>query len=148
MVGRTVENFRLSDQNGQGFDLYKNLDKKILLIFYPKDNSRVCTRQLDNYQKNIKLFEDNNIRIIGINIDKLDSHKDFCEKIGIEFPLLVDENKDISKLFGALNLLGMNKRKIILIGTDKKILFEENVSYLNYPTFEELLGKFEYLNIS
>ncbi|MGA7839182.1 MAG: peroxiredoxin family protein [Ignavibacteriaceae bacterium] len=147
MVGHAVENFRLSDQNGQSFDLYENLDKNILLIFYPKDNSRVCTRQLDNYQKNIELFENKNIRIIGINIDNLDSHKNFCEEIGIGFPLLVDENKDISRLFGALNLLGMNKRKIILIGTDKKILYEENVSYLNYPTSEDLLRKFEFLNI-
>jgi len=147
MVGHTVENFKLPDQNGQNFDLYENLDKNILLIFYPKDNSRVCTRQLDSYQKNIELFENKNIRIIGINIDNLDSHKNFCEEIGIGFPLLVDENKDISRLFGALNFLGMNKRKVILIGTDKKILYEENVSYLNYPTSEDLLRKFEFLNI-
>lgn len=147
MVGETAGNFKLKDQNGQEFELYKNLDKNILLIFYPKDNSRVCTRQLYNYQQNIKLFAEKNIRIIGINIDDIKSHKNFCDKIGIEFPVLVDEDKRISKLFGALNLLGSNKRKLILIRADKKILYEENVSYLNFPGAPELAKKFDNLII-
>lgn len=56
MVGQSVQNFILPDQNGNDFDLYKNLDKNILLVFYPKDNSPVCSRQLSDYYLNKKNF--------------------------------------------------------------------------------------------
>lgn len=147
MIGETAGNFILKDQYGKEFELYRNLDKNILLIFYPKDNSRVCSRQLHNYQENSRLFNDKNISPVGINIDNVDSHKKFCDEIGIEFPLLFDEDKSVSRNYGALNLFGINKRKLVLISSDRKIIFEENVSYLNYPAAEQLVGKFEYLNI-
>lgn len=146
MNSRTVENFKLKDQHGNEFDLYDNLGEKILLIFYPKDNSLVCSRQLAHYQENYGRFKSDNIKLIGINIDDLQSHRKFCDEKGISFPLLADKNKAVSRAFGALNILGMNKRKLVLIGTDKRILYEENVSYLNYPLAEELLEKFNNLN--
>ena len=46
MLNETAPNFRLKDQNGNEFELYNNLDQKVLLVFYPKDNSPVCTKQL------------------------------------------------------------------------------------------------------
>ena len=147
MVAETAHNFKLTDQNGNEFELYKNLDKNILLIFYPKDKSSVCSRQLKNYQLNNELFANKNVKLIGINIDNVESHKGFCEEIGINFPLLFDKSKAVSRMFKALNILGMNKRKLVLIGTDKKILFEENISYLSYPTAEQLVEKFDFLNI-
>ena len=57
MVGNIVENFILKDQNGNDFNLYENLYRIILLVFYPKDNSPVCTRQLTNYNLNKAEFE-------------------------------------------------------------------------------------------
>lgn len=146
MKGETADNFILKDQHGNEFELYGNLNERVLLIFYPRDNSRVCSRQLAHYQESIEQFRRNNIKLIGINIEDFESHRNFCENKGIKFPLLADGNKVISKAFGALNILGMNKRKLVLIGTDKKILFEENVSYLNFPLTEELLEKFNNLN--
>lgn len=146
-VGKEVENFRLKDQHGNIFDLYKNLDKKILLIFYPKDSSTVCSKQLSNYQLNKTRFQDKNIRVIGINIDTTESHRQFCEEINIDFPLLSDENKMISRRFGALNLLRFNKRKLVLIDTDKKIVLEKEVSYFSYPSADEIIRSAELLKI-
>jgi thioredoxin-dependent peroxiredoxin len=134
MEDNIVENFILKDQNGNNFDLYKNLDKKVLLVFYPKDNSTVCSMQLLNYYKNKKTFDDYNITVAGINTGSGESHSSFCSSLGIDIPLLSDENKDISRRFNALNLLGMNKRRLVLIGTDKKILYEKSsipVLYFN-----------------
>jgi len=142
VVGDIVENFILEDQNGNEFDLYQNLDKKILLIFYPKDNSTVCSKQLSNYQLNLKLFEENYCKPVGINIEDTRSHKKFCAEKGIEFPLLFDKNKIISKKLSALNFIGMNKRRLVLIGNNKEILFEENISYLDYPTSKEIITRF------
>ena len=130
-----VENFVLKDQNGKDFNLYENLDKKILLVFYPKDNSPVCSIQLTNYYENKKTFEDYDIKVVGINTGSGKSHTSFCNSLGIDMILLCDETKEVSRRFNALNLFGINKRKLVLIGTDKKILFEKSsVSILYFNT--------------
>lgn len=126
MKGDTVENFILKDQDGKDFNLYNNLDKNVLLVFYPKDNSPVCSVQLTNYFESKKTFEDYNIRAVGINTASAESHASFCNSLGIQMTMLCDEKKEISKRFNALNFLGINKRKLVLIGTDKKILFEKS----------------------
>jgi thioredoxin-dependent peroxiredoxin len=143
MIGEKVDNFRLKDQNGNSFDMYENLNKNILLVFYPKDNSRVCSKQLQNYQIREDLFAKKDIKVIGINIDDINSHKKFCEDKGIKLPLLFDERKAISRKFKALNLVGMNKRRMILIDKNKRIVLEQDVSYLNFPSAEEIVQKIE-----
>ena len=147
MVGEKVENFRLKDQDGNFFDLYENLDKNILIIFYPKDNSRVCSEQLKNYQLQKNLFLEKNIKVVGINIDNVESHRKFCDKIHISIPLLFDEKKKISRKFNALNFLGFNKRKMVLIDTSGKIVLEQDIQYLNFPLTEDILSKIGKLKI-
>lgn len=127
MVNKIAPNFALPDQYGNEFELYKNSDKRILLIFYPKDNSPVCTKQLVNYQLNIDRFERENIRVIGINTDTIESHISFCNSEGLNFPLLSDENEEVSKKYKALNLLRLNKRKLVLVDFDKRIIFSRSV---------------------
>lgn len=139
MVGQSVQNFILPDQNGNDFDLYKNLDKNILLVFYPKDNSPVCSRQLSDYYLNKKKFLDKNIKIVGINIGTKQQHQSFCASLKIDFPMLSDETMEISKNFNAINIFGMNKRKVVLIGIDKKILFEKSTLPIFYDNSEHLL---------
>ena len=147
MLGEKVENFALEDQNGKLFDLYENLDKYVLLVFYPKDNSKVCSKQLKNYQLQEKMFQEKKIKVVGINIDNVESHRKFCDKIHISIPLLFDEKKKISRKFNALNFLGFNKRKMVLIDTSCKIVLEEDIQYLNFPLTEEILSKIEKLKI-
>lgn len=139
MIGDVVENFVLKDQYGNKFDLYDNLNKKVLLIFYPKDNSPVCSRQMNDYTKNLNIFEENNISLIGINSDSEDKHLNFCNNLKITFPLLVDPNKQVIKKFNALTMLGTTKRKLVLIDTDRKILFEKNTLSLFYLDTTEIL---------
>ena len=140
MVGDEVDNFRLKDQYGNLFDLYENLERNILLVFYPKDNSRICSKQLQNYQIREELFLKKDIKVIGINIDSIKSHKSFCDVKEIRFPILYDENKVISRKFKALNLLGFNKRKLVLVNKNRKVSLERDLSYYNFPTAEELLS--------
>lgn len=145
MVGRKVDNFKLKDEKGRVFDLFENLDKKVLLVFYPKDNSPVCSRQLNDYTKNKDKFWDEGITIVGVNNDSALRHESFCENIGIDFPLLVDEDGAVSKKFDAVNFMGVTKRRLVLIGTDRKILFEKNifpVFYLNTDKIMRILAEF------
>jgi len=140
MIGEIVKDFSAIDQDGNKFRLYDILGKglKVLLIFYPRDNSPVCTKQLSDYQANKNYFAGRNIFLLGVNIAGGSSHKNFCTQSKIDFPILIDESKHISKQFNALNFLGSNKRKLILIGTDKKIVFERTVFALTYLSSDEI----------
>lgn len=120
-IGDTVENFQLFDQYNKKFDLYENLNTEVLLVFYPKDNSPVCTKQLVDYSLNQDELKKIGIKTVGINIEPPESHLNFCQNNKIEFPVLSDVDKKISTSYDALNILGQNKRKLVLIGKDKKV---------------------------
>lgn len=134
MINKTAPNFKLKDQNGIEFELYANLNQKVLLVFYPKDNSAVCTKQLNDYNRNLSELNALGMRVVGINIENAKSHTMFCENLKLNFILLSDVDKAVSRLYNAVNIFGINKRKIIFINTDKKILFEKSMLpfyYLN-----------------
>ena len=139
-VGDKVENFRLKDQFGNQFDLYENLDKNVLLVFYPKDNTLVCTTQLKNYSSNAGEWDKHDIKVIGINIDPIESHKSFCQNNSIDFPVLSDPDKNISKKFEALNLFGQNKRKLVFIDKNKKVKFIKSTLSFIYLNSSEIMN--------
>jgi thioredoxin-dependent peroxiredoxin len=139
-IGMEVENFQLNDQYNNKFDLYENLDKDVLLAFYPKDNTPVCTKQLIDYSLNQDELKKVGIFIVGVNIDPVDSHRSFCANNKIDFPLLSDPEKKVSGYFDAINLLNQNKRKLILIGKDKRIKFERSSLPMFFVDTRQLLN--------
>lgn len=145
-VGDIAPNFNLKDEKGNEFELYKNLDRKILLVFYPKDDTPVCSSQLSDYNDNLNEFSEHGIKVIGINADTIQSHVEFCNKLELEIPLLADDNKKVSKQYDALNLLGMNKRILILIGTNKKVLWIAPTLAVRFIKTSEILSRISSLN--
>jgi peroxiredoxin len=146
-IGDIVPNFTLKDENGNDFELYKNLDQLVLLAFYPKDDTLVCSTQLSDYNRNLADFVTNEIRIIGISTDSVKSHSNFCSKLKLNFPLLADEDKSVSKQFGAINFLGINKRILVLIGTDKRVLWTDSTMSITYIKAKEILEKVRSISI-
>ncbi len=140
MPFKKAENFILKDQYGEDFELYKQLEYYVLLVFYPKDNSRVCSSQLDNYQSNIKQFEAAGIRPVGINIESSSSHKSFCGKLNIRFPMLADPGKKVSRSFNALNFLSVNRRKLILINPSGEVVYERKIPFFKYDSASKILA--------
>ncbi|HEX9251898.1 MAG TPA: peroxiredoxin family protein [Ignavibacteriaceae bacterium] len=138
-IGEMVENFQLNDQFNNKFDLYENLDEDVLLVFYPKDNSLVCTRQLVDYNSNLDELKKIGIKIVGINIDPVQSHNSFCTNNRIDFPVLSDPDKKVSKFFEALNPIGQNKRKLVLVGKDKLVKYQRSVLSVFFLDSKELL---------
>jgi peroxiredoxin Q/BCP len=142
-----VENFILKDQSGNDFELYKQLDKPVLLVFYPRDGSLICSRQLENYQQNMSVFEEAGIRPVGINIESIDSHNTFCRMKSIRFPLLSDADKSVSRRFGALNLFDVNKRKLVLINSLREIAYERIIPIYRYDSAVKCVNEINaYLN--
>lgn len=145
-AGEIAPNFILKDEKGKNFELYKNLDKNVLLAFYPKDDTPVCSTQLTDYNDHLDEFIQNGIRVIGISTDTVESHSSFCRKLKLNFPLLADVDKKVSRQFDAINFLGMNRRLLVLIGIDKKVIWADSTIPVTYINTREILEKVDLLN--
>ncbi|NIP62675.1 MAG: thioredoxin-dependent thiol peroxidase [Nitrosopumilaceae archaeon] len=98
--GDNVPNFELQDANGNKVKSSDLKGKKHVIYFYPKDFTPGCTTEADEFSRDYEKFRKRGIEVIGISPDNVDSHKKFCEKMKIPFPLLADTNKETSKKFG------------------------------------------------
>ena len=99
-VGDKVPSFDSTDQNGNSFNLDKFKDQKIVLYFYPRDNTSGCTAQACDLRDNFQEFKNNNYVIIGVSTDSPKSHVKFIEKNSLPFDLIADEDNSVHKLFG------------------------------------------------
>lgn len=89
-VGTQAPDFALPDQQGNIHRLSDYRGKKVILYFYPKDNTPGCSKQACGYSDNIGLFTDKNVTVLGISRDSVNSHLKFAEKLGLNFTILSD----------------------------------------------------------
>ncbi len=89
-VGTTAPSFNLPDQNGKFHSLEEYRGKKIVLYFYPKDNTAGCTKQACGFGELYPLFREKNAVVIGISKDSVASHKRFEQKYNLPFTILSD----------------------------------------------------------
>lgn len=108
--GKTV---RLSDYKGK---------KNVILYFYPKDDTPGCTKEACAFRDDRDKFKDLDVEILGVSTDPVPSHQAFAQKYRLDFPLLADEKKEVTRLYGALNPeKGYARRMTYLIGKDGTI---------------------------
>ena len=100
-VGDPAPVFELPDENGNIRTLQEFKGKKVVLYFYPKDNSLVCTRQACNLRDGYQELQELGIVILGVSYDSPESHKNFIFKQQLPFSLLSDQNKEVAKAYGA-----------------------------------------------
>lgn len=94
-IGQKAPEFTLNDKDGKEISLKDFLGKKVVIYFYPKDNTPGCTKQACGFAENFKKFEDNSIVIIGINKDSEKTHQNFANKYDLPFILLSDKEKKV-----------------------------------------------------
>ena len=87
----------------------------VLLVFYPGDDTPVCSNQLCDYRDNLSVFAGLDVDVLAINTQGLESHERFSKKHDLPFPLLADSDKQVCRSYGAIGLLGTTKRMIVLI---------------------------------
>ena len=98
-IGTKAPSFELYDQNGTSHKLEDYKGKKVILYFYPKDNTPGCTKEACGYNENLSSFNNKNVVILGISKDSVSSHKKFESNFGLGFTLLSDENLDAIKKY-------------------------------------------------
>ena len=99
-VGAVAPDFTLKDKYGNNISLSDFKGQKIVLYFYPKDNTPGCTRQACAFAAAYEGFRDKNIKVIGISKDSVASHLKFAEKYSLPFTLLSDPELSAIKAYG------------------------------------------------
>jgi thioredoxin-dependent peroxiredoxin len=92
--------FTLPDQDGKIHCLRDYLGKKVLLYFYPKDDTPGCTTEACNFRDNIEALGDAGLVVLGVSADSVKSHKKFADKFDLPFLLLSDETKEVCEAYG------------------------------------------------
>lgn len=98
-VGTKAPAFSLPDQDGKVHTLEEYRGKKIVLYFYPRDNTPDCTKQACNFSERYPLFREKGAVVLGVSKDTVDSHKKFVEEHGLIFPLLADPELEVIKAY-------------------------------------------------
>lgn len=99
-IGDKAPNFTLPDKDGNNISLSDFLGKKVIVYFYPKDNTPGCTKQACGFSENIQEFENNNTVIIGISKDSQKSHQNFTQKYDLKIKLLSDVERQVIEAYG------------------------------------------------
>ena len=121
-VNDLAPDFTLPDQDGQPFRLSAQHGQRLLLVFYPGDDSPVCTRQLCDYRDGLEQFAELGVRLIGISPDPAASHRAFREKHALPFTLLTDQNLEVALKYNCKALIGM-KRGVYLLDEELRIRY-------------------------
>jgi len=123
-IGSAAPDFSLSSQDGSHISLKNYRGKWVVLYFYPKDFTPGCTTEAHNFQRDQAEYARRNAVILGVSLDNPESHKNFCAKEGLNFKLLADTSRQVSKEYDSLMNFGvaqMSARHTFLIDPDGKI---------------------------
>jgi peroxiredoxin len=141
--------FTLADSEGNSVSLSDYRGKRVLLVFYPGDDTPVCTTQLCSYRDNYTEFTKRGIAILGISTDTVDSHRRFGEKNSLPFTLLSDREKKVSRLYDTTDFLGMSKRAYVLIDENGSVRLSFNdLLPIFYQSTRDLLARIDAMNTS
>jgi thioredoxin-dependent peroxiredoxin len=138
-VGSAAPGFTLNSQEGKPVSLDQFRGKWVVLYFYPKDMTTGCTIEAHNFQRDLPQYDKKNAVILGVSVDSVDSHQQFCTKDSLTFRLLSDSGKTVTAKYGSLSQSGMASRNTFLIdpkGVIRKVYTRVNPN----PHSEEVLA--------
>ena len=138
-VGEQAPDFELQGTGGP-FKLSEHRGERVVLLFYPGDNTMVCTRQFCSYRDRAEDFAALNATVVGISSQSLSSHEDFKEKHNLNAPLLADVDKAVAKAYSAVTPgIGATARAVIVIDEQGTVRHRHDHRLgLDYQTVDEL----------
>jgi thioredoxin-dependent peroxiredoxin len=115
--------------------------RPVVLVFYPGDDTPVCTKQLNNYSAELDDFDAVDAQVLGISAQSLDSHRKFASKHGYTFPLLADVDKVVAAQYGTLGPLGFPRRSVFIVDGGGIVRYAHRaIAGLTYRPASELLA--------
>ena len=116
LVGATAPDFTLKDGAGQDWRLSDQRGRTVVLLFYPGDETPVCTKQMCSVRDNWEQYRETGAEVVGISTDSVESHRKFAEHHSLPLRLLSDPDRRVAEMYGAKSWLpGRAARSIVVI---------------------------------
>jgi peroxiredoxin Q/BCP len=142
-VGEEAPDFELPGTDGP-FKLSDHRGERVVLLFYPGDNTTVCTKQFCSYRDRADDFAALDATVVGISSQDLASHEGFIAKNRLNVPLLADVDKQVAKTFSAFSSALGTKRAVIVIDADGIVRHRhDHLLGLDYQSVDELKSALE-----
>ena len=151
-VGQKAPPFSLLDAHGQKVKLSDFQGKKVVLYFYPKDDTPGCTKEACAFRDSIEDLRDSGAVVLGVSADSVESHKKFSTKYELNFPLLSDSNKEALQAYGVWKEKSLYGRKFMGIERTTFVIDEKGKIGHIFPKvkvdghLEDVLGELELLS--
>lgn len=141
-VGGDAPNFTLKDGDGNEWTLRDHRGRTVVLLFYPGDNTPVCTAQLCSVRDHWSEYQATGAEVVGISTDSVESHKGFAEKNELPLTLLSDTDGKVSAAYGMKSWLpGRSARGVVVIDKEGRIAYHKVQSLsLFRPADEDVLA--------
>jgi peroxiredoxin Q/BCP len=139
-VGDVAPDFTLPGTGGVDYSLSTYRGKPVVLVFYPGDETPVCTVQLRTYSEDIDQFSELGAQVLGVSPQGVESHEKFCRRNDLKFPLLADVEKSVAGAYGILGPLGFPRRSVFVIDGDGTVRYAHRaLAGLTFRSTEELV---------
>ena len=129
-VGDAAPDFDLPTGDGRTLRLSSLKGKKIILYFYPKDDTPGCTKEACAFEENLSLLKRKGVTVIGVSADNPDSHAKFADKFSLTFPLLSDTRKEVLKAYGVWKKKSMYGRAFM--GIERTTLVIDERGFISH----------------
>jgi len=125
-IGALVPDFTLKDGEGRDWTLSDHRGKVVVLLFYPRDNTPVCTREMCSVRDHWSAYQATGAEVVGISADSVESHERFSQKYDLPLRLLSDQNGEVRDLYGARSILpGRTGRAEFVIDPQGKLSYSK-----------------------
>jgi peroxiredoxin Q/BCP len=144
-VGAEAPDFELEGTGGR-FRLSDHRGQRVVILFYPGDNTPVCTRQFCSYRDDAEDMAALDAVVVGISSQSLDSNEDFAQKNGLTVPLLADEDGAVAKAYGTHRGPLGTKRAVVIVDENGKVAYRHDHALgLDFQSAEQLREALEQL---
>lgn len=131
--GDRAPRFKAPDADGNAFDSSSLRGCRYAVYFYPKDFTPGCTTEADEFARDYDKFRAAGIEVVGVSPDDSASHRKFCDKMGVRFPLLADTDKAIAEAFGVWGKKKFMGREYMGVQRSTFLVDEKGVVFRAYP---------------
>ena len=149
-IGAPAPDFTLAgtdgtDEGRRDYTLSEFRGTPVVLVFYPGDNTPVCTRQLNSYTAEIEEFEEVGAQVLALSPQDVASHDGFADKQGgFGFPLLADTDKAVGEAYGIIGPIGFYRRSVFVVDAEGKVAYSHRaIAGLTFRPTSELVDAVE-----
>ena len=138
-VGDQAPDFTLPGTGGRSYSLSEYRGRPVVVVFYPGDDTPVCTKQLNSYNDELAQFETLDAVVLAISAQDVSSHEKFADKHGFRFPLLADVDKKVAGSYGVLGPLGFMRRSVFVVDAGGTVRYAHRaLAGLTFRSVDEL----------